>query len=362
MILFLTKVARFITKVLLALVIFLGCFELGFELVMRLVAHGVILVPSDSLFRAFHMNIERNIVSYMPACAQYDEQLSYTLKPGRCQFANREYDTTLQINSQGLRDDERSLAAPEVIVLGDSHTMGWGVQQDEAFPQQLEKATGLTVLNAGVPSYGTVRELALLKRLDTSRLRYLLIQYCNNDDDENSQYLNQGGKWVPMSRERYELEGAEYRALMPYHPLKYLAFTFEEVRFLLGKWLQRRMGVEEKLPSPQDEARGAADRFLSTLEKSGLMLPEHVHILVINTNAVEKRDWPFIPALQTRLSDVLHTERLAQAITAIDIPELGSRQYYFGLDDHMNALGHQRVAAQLVKVIREDSTHATEQH
>ena len=51
-------------------------------------------------------------------------------------------------------------------MLGDSYAMGWGVEQGESFPEILEAATGLRVLNAGVPSYGTPRELLMLERLD----------------------------------------------------------------------------------------------------------------------------------------------------------------------------------------------------
>ena len=267
------------------------------------------------------------------------------------------------INSQGLRDDEVSLDSPEIIVLGDSHAMGWGVQQHEAFPQLLEQASGLKVLNAGIPSYGTARELGLLKRLDTRRLRYLVIQYCDNDDEENSQYLNKGGKQVAMSREHYEQEGAEYRALMAYQPLKYWLFSIDEVRFLLGKWWQRQNGIVDDKPVPFEEATAAARRFLRVLDQSTLPLPAGIKVIVLNTNGVGKEAWPFIPALKSRLqqsNDI--TSGMAQAITAIDIPELASKQYYFRLDDHMNAMGHAQVAKQLVNVIREDKAHATEEH
>ena len=83
------------------------------------------------------------------------------------------------MNRLGLRDDEASLRAPAVVVLGDSYAMGWGVAQDETIAEVIERETGLRALNAGIASYGTVREMRLLDRIDTSRLRYLVIQYCN---------------------------------------------------------------------------------------------------------------------------------------------------------------------------------------
>jgi len=40
----------------------------------------------------------------------------------------------------------------------------------------LEKNTNRKVLNAGISSFATVREMILLNRLDTSNLKYLIIQ------------------------------------------------------------------------------------------------------------------------------------------------------------------------------------------
>ncbi|HEY6505513.1 MAG TPA: hypothetical protein VIZ28_16175 [Chitinophagaceae bacterium] len=49
--------------------------------------------------------------------------------------------------------------------------------------------TGEKVLNAGMSSYGTARELKNLYRLDTSGLQTLIIQYGRNDEVENEQFV-----------------------------------------------------------------------------------------------------------------------------------------------------------------------------
>jgi lysophospholipase L1-like esterase len=123
----------------------------------------------------------------MPECATYDETLTYTLRPGRCTFANREFITEYAINALGVRDDEQSMDQPRVVALGDSVTMGWGVEQHEAFPSVFERMTGWRTLNAGVSSYGTVRELRMLQRIDRRNLTHVLIQYSGNDVVENEQ-------------------------------------------------------------------------------------------------------------------------------------------------------------------------------
>lgn len=94
------------------------------EFILR---HNALLKNNrDSFFRTYHLLYERNMIQYLPECARYDAELGYTLKPGICRFTNREFDVECRINSIGVRDDEASLSSPEIIVVGDSHAMGWG--------------------------------------------------------------------------------------------------------------------------------------------------------------------------------------------------------------------------------------------
>ncbi|MFN0124559.1 MAG: SGNH/GDSL hydrolase family protein, partial [Blastocatellia bacterium] len=144
-------------------------------------------------FRQYYQSHYRNILQADPDCAEYDSELFYRLRPGvRCGFGNPEFATRVNTNSAGLRDDETSLTQPEIICLGDSYTQGWGVEQNDAFPQQLEKLAGRRVLNAGMSSYGTARELKLFQRLDGSRSDWVVLQYSDNDQFENKAYVDAG--------------------------------------------------------------------------------------------------------------------------------------------------------------------------
>ena len=121
------------------------------------------------------------------ACGRYDPQLAYILRRRECSYEETEYETTFHPNSAGLRDDETSLHDPDIVILGDSHALGLGVSQDETFAALLEKGSGLKVLNTGVSSYGTAREMMLFRRLGISNTDYIIIQYCRNDFNENKQ-------------------------------------------------------------------------------------------------------------------------------------------------------------------------------
>jgi hypothetical protein len=105
------------------------------------------------------------IMQYEKEAIAFDPQLLYTLRPGaQFRFRNAEFNTPVSINKYGFWDDDVSATAPEIICLGDSFTMGWGLNESESFPAIIERTTGKKLLNTGTPSYGTVRELSLMDR------------------------------------------------------------------------------------------------------------------------------------------------------------------------------------------------------
>jgi hypothetical protein len=144
------------------------------------------------------------------------------MKPGDCQHRSVEFDCIYSINSMGLRDDDASLERPEIIVIGDSYTMGWGMENEKIFTSLIEQETGMRTLNVSVSSYGTAREFLLLDRLDMSNLKYLIIQYCTNDFEENKQFVDDGFKLKIQSREFYETTVRNHIHRIKYRPFLYL--------------------------------------------------------------------------------------------------------------------------------------------
>ena len=65
----------------------------------------------------------------------------------------------MHINRDGFRDRdfpvERTKGAARIVCVGDSYTYGWGVNLEDSFPKQLERALepGTEVLNLGVFGY-----------------------------------------------------------------------------------------------------------------------------------------------------------------------------------------------------------------
>ena len=73
-------------------------------------------------------------------------------------------------NSRGWRDHEYPLAKADnlrILALGDSITEGWGVEEDQAYPNVLEDRflCGVEVWDLGVDGYSTDQELLQLRRV-----------------------------------------------------------------------------------------------------------------------------------------------------------------------------------------------------
>ncbi len=100
----------------------------------------------------------------------YDPVLGWAHQPGqRGRFSHRDFSVSVSINSYGLRDREYPLERVpgnrRMLVLGDSFTWGFGVEQDEAFSEILERRhPDWEIINAGVSGYGTDQQLLWLER------------------------------------------------------------------------------------------------------------------------------------------------------------------------------------------------------
>src|SRR6185436_4804305 len=154
-----------------------------------------------------------------------------------------EFSTLIETNSVGLRDNENALIGPQVICLGDSYTMGWGVQQQESFPQRLARISGLKVLNAGMSSFGTVRELRKLQTLDTANCQWIVLQYCDNDVEETKPYVDNKFSLKTSSKPTYDSLVSRYEWNRVYYPGK----TFLSVDNYLLKGIAKKFSKKDSL-------------------------------------------------------------------------------------------------------------------
>ncbi|MBK7858997.1 MAG: hypothetical protein IPJ65_10335 [Archangiaceae bacterium] len=107
---------------------------------------------------------------------------------------------TVDTNALGLRGAEVPAKAPgelRALVLGDSFVFGIGVESSETFPSVLQAtwrartSRRVTVVNAGVPSYGTREELGLYRAWGERFAPdlVLLAHYPNDEEDAVTRFV-----------------------------------------------------------------------------------------------------------------------------------------------------------------------------
>jgi hypothetical protein len=291
-----------------------------------------------------YRHFTRRLIQFDPSCARYDPELTYTLRPGTCSFSNVEFDNRYQINRLGLRDTDEALSGPEIIVIGDSHAMGWGVEQDENLVAVIAKRTGMKTLNAAVSSYGTVRALKMLDRIDTSKLRVLVIQYADNDLVENQTFQQHGNTLPITDRNKYDEIVHHYAGQQSYFPGKYSYRLFMKVTRLEPP---EPDSSHMRVVSPSQEA----ELFLGALMHAGRTPLDNVLIIVFPVvQQLELAD-----AFKRALAEETHKPDRppwVRRIVSVNTSEFLSAGDFYVLDDHMNAQGHRRVGERLADEVR----------
>jgi hypothetical protein len=312
--------------------------------------HPPPIVLVRRILAGYYTEHDRAIVQFLPECARHDSELGYRLRPGSCRFKNRGFDTRLDINTAGLRDDEASLVGPEVIVLGDSHAMGWGVEGSEAFPSLLERACGRKVLNAAISSYGTARQMRLLHSLDRRSVRWVIVQYSDNDERENFEFKDRNNRLVPMSAENYAGLQRLVERNRTYRPGKHF---FRFILFLSNRLLNRAgaahsAGAEAAADAAPPSIRQDDDVtvFLHALAAAP-DLPADVRFIVFEINGRSRNDGAFGKALGTQLATT--TQRWP--ITVLDVAGGLGFDQFLPLDDHMSAQGHRTVSIRIASAL-----------
>lgn len=291
--------------------------------------------------------LDRTYLQMQPGAMRWDPSLGYTLRPGEFRFRSTEFDTSFRVNSAGLRDTEAALERPQVIVLGDSFAMGWGVAQEVAFPQQLGALSGRRVLNAGIASYGTVRELRLLAQLDTTTTEWVVIQFCNNDFFENRRFVTAGPRFHTVSEQQYLATIADYRRSSRYWPGRYATA-------LLGRALG--LTTPDQGPDPADPAAQQlqVETFLAVLAAAPVDLARF-RLVVFELNGHNLHHEFFAPLLRAALAAPERPQWLRRMVVLDLAPELGPADWYL-LDDHLRPAGHHLIAERLAALIGSETT------
>ena len=303
----------------------------------------------NNTYTYFYKTYLQNNIQFDDVASEYNASLFYTLKPNvSCCFSNPEFNTRIHANKAGLRDDDLSLHSPSIICIGDSFTFGWGVEQENAFPQLLKNLSGKKVLNGGIPSYGTPREITSLKQFDRSSLTHLIIQYCSNDEGENNSFVENDFKLNISSKQEYKDITRSHKINRRYFPAR--NFTLVSLIFfkkLINK-VHHFFPVDE--PVVKIDVR-SVKQFLNIIAKAPVDFSK-TKVIVCQLDSRQDINSNF-----ARIADSLNHTPYYQSIfhnnlKAIDFATRFTENDYFILDAHINVSGHKKVAGIIANELR----------
>ena len=276
-----------------------------------------------------------------PSLTEYDPVLGQRLKRGfRCVRKTPEFLMRFSSNSLGWRGPEPATSKADVLFLGDSFTMGFGVDDGREFPQLLASALGIPVVNMGLGGTGQGRWPRLLRGEARSyEPRTVVLQLCSNDVEDD---LTEG------------LASFDERGRLVDHPppppstgrhlqklLELLPWVGES--HLLGLWRQSRI---RDARSEADTAASADSRGVALAQA---LLDESIRCCV-------ERGWRIVvlaadlgPAQAEPFAAVCE----GQGVPFVRMPSKPEApELYFVVDGHWNEAGHRRAAELLEPWLR----------
>ncbi len=160
----------------------------------------VCLLAVEIFFRVFPAAVPESIEHLARArLFGFDREIGVVLRPdfdARVKIPRLEREVRVRTQSHGLevgfRDDGFQGGA-RVAILGDSYVFGYGVDQDESFPAQLERKLRaserkLDVVNGGVPGFSQRLERIFLEKYVLRLSPFLVIAAVYKNDFKDSLY------------------------------------------------------------------------------------------------------------------------------------------------------------------------------
>ena len=318
----------------------------------------------------FRLNL-RNLIQFDSDCFEISRTLIYQPKKNAtCVQDNFEFKKEVKFGKYRNRIDSYGESSRyDVIVLGDSQAMGWGVSDEEIFTNTLQ-ANGKKTLNLSVSSYGTAKELFTLKRWAEenpslySDVEFIVLQYEPGDINENLEYLknknmvinptNFDAVWKDWLKNEFARKNYSHLSYKSYpdliiYPYIIKNFYSRKIRSLFGQNWGYFDGITDgsmiKVRSNRNHGRPLID-----LLKIYKNLLENKKIIIfvtdsygINVDSVKKNlSMEFSKSEFKYLKDTV--------FSSLDGDEIS--KFYYVIDDHMNPIGHLEMGNIISSIIK----------
>jgi len=287
------------------------------------------ITPDIKLIRDYQRNFYqfggiREIWQSKEDCIDYDQELIFVPKKTSCDFKNIEFETTLKFDDFGRFSNHPPNDNNGIVVLGDSHAMGWGVNDDDTFSSILENKINRPVYNLAVSGYGTPRELIRLEKSNLiDKARTIIIQYCYNDYGENKDFKINNEK---IAKEKFDVIGKS-------KPMSFFKKLRKSFRYSLTIPIDLLTKKNQLM-----DFNNHKDLFEKRLKESSIL--NNKEILVFYVNGYDMKFFNFPKGKANNFKNLNYHD--------FDIGE----KYTFRVDGHLSNLGHKYVAEELYKILK----------
>ena len=287
------------------------------------------ITPDIKLIKDYQRNFYqfggiREIWQSKEDCIDYDQELIFVPKKTSCDFKNIEFDTTLKFDDFGRFSKHPPNDNNGIVVLGDSHAMGWGVNDDDTFSSILENKINRPVYNLAVSGYGTPRELIRLEKFNLiDKVSTIIIQYCYNDYGENKDFKINNQK---SAKEKFDVIGKS-------KPMSFFKKLRKSFRYSLTIPIDLLTKKNQLM-----DFKNHKDLFENRLKESSIL--NNKEILVFYVNGYDMKFFNFPKGKSNNFYNLNYYD--------FDIGE----KYTFRVDGHLSDLGHKYVAEELYKILK----------
>tara|TARA_Y100000589_G_scaffold326604_1_gene366667 strand:+ start:186 stop:1328 length:1143 start_codon:yes stop_codon:yes gene_type:complete len=321
----------------------------------------------------FRLNI-RDTIQFDSNCFEISRILIYQPKKNSsCLQDNFEFKNEVNFGKYRNRlDSYGESSSYDVVVLGDSQAMGWGVSDKDIFTNVLQ-ANGYRTLNLSVSSYGTARELFTLKKwvLENPKayynVKFVVLQYEPGDLYENIKYLKEPNMiinpvnfdsdwkdWLKKEYSRKNLSHIAYKDNPNINIYPYIIKNFysRKIRTLFGQNWNYFDGIEDgskfKVRNFNNNGLPLIDllsRYKDILENKKIIIfvtdSYGLNVDIVKRNLVME----FSKRKEKYLNNVV--------FSSLDGDDIS--KYYYVIDDHMNALGHFEMGNKILSIIEKSN-------
>lgn len=267
-----------------------------------------------------------------------------------------DYSVRIAFNAYGLRDvkDLKTAKPDDWFALGDSYTMGWGVEENERFADQLQQlmqsnGSPVRIFNVAIPEnlVGYARLMKYAEGLGAN-MQHVVLGLCMENDLWD--YTEEKAFWDDLPAQRR----GGLRSWLKMHSALYIAASHLLQSSTASRLLLEKLGVahrSELLAGYNSGGEIALQTSLAHLLK--LVAGRDFVVLVVPS----RRLWsPDTAAVEARAHESFVRSLRAASLTVVDVRaalEAGGDplRYYYKTDPHWNAHGHAIAARELFKVI-----------